>query len=345
MTSRATVLVTGASGFVATHAILQLLERGYAVRGTLRTPERAESLRAVIAGAGADPAGLDFVTADLAGDAGWAEAAAGCRYVLHVASPIGAKQPRDPNDFIAPARDGARRVIEAAIEAGTERVVMTSSIAAVCYGRTAPLMRRFTEEDWTDPMAPTTTPYTKSKTLAEREAWRVVEHDGGATSLATVNPGLILGPVLEKDYGSSAEVVRKLMSGRLPACPRLGWPVVDVRDVAAMHIAAMETPAAGGHRFLCGNDFMWIREIAAVLRHRFPDYRRRIPKLPAPDVLVRLFALFDAQARALASELGQRKDLDTTKAREILNWQPRPNEEAICATAETLIRFGIVKAP
>ena len=335
------MLVTGASGFIASHCIIQLLGQGYRVRGTLRDMTRADSMAAVIGRhVASGSADLSFVQADLMDDSGWGPAAEGCEFVLHVASPVPIDSPKDPNALIAPAREGTLRVLRAARDNGVKRVVLTSSTAAVSYGEGGRPHADFTEEDWTDPDGPGVSAYARSKILAERAAWAFAESEG--LELAVINPSLVLGPVLEADYGSSAELVKRLLQGRFPGCPRLGWPIVDVRDVAALHIAAMQTPAANGHRFLCADGFMWLRDIALVLREHLPDRKARIPARPLPDFLVRLIGLFDHQVRSAASELGSRRAVSCEKARRMLDWQPRTATEAITATADSLIEHGIV---
>lgn len=336
------VLVTGASGFIASHCIIKLLDNGYRVRGTLRDLARADGMRAIIESHAQTNAGLDFVQADLLDDAGWPPAAEGCEYVLHVASPVPVDAPKDPNALIEPARDGTLRVLRAARDTGVKRVVVTSSTAAVSYGEGGRAHTDFTEDDWTDPDGPGVSAYARSKILAERAAWNFVNTEGGGLELAVINPSLVLGPVLERDYGSSAELVKRLLKGKFPGCPRLGWPVVDVRDVAALHIAAMEAPAANGHRFLCADTFMWLRDIALVLREHVPDHRASIPIRPLPDLLVRAIGLFDHRVGSVVSELGSRRAVSSDKARRMLGWRPRSSEEAIIATADSLIAHGIV---
>jgi dihydroflavonol-4-reductase len=342
MTQPTTVLVTGASGFIATHCIIQLLKRGYAVRGSLRTPARGDSIRAII-GEHTDPGNrLDFVAADLTDDTGWAAAAEGCQYVVHTASPIPLAPPKHADDLIVPARDGALRVLKAASQAGVKRTVMTSSTAAVCYGHKGAITRPFTEEDWSTPEGGDHSAYTRSKTIAERAAWDLMAGDKSGMTLAVVNPGAVLGPVLEKDYGSSAEIVRKLMAGEFPGYAHLGWPLVDVRDVADMHVLAMETPAAAGERFLCAGEFLWMKEITEVLRSRYADYARKLPRRNLPNWVVRLFALFDPATASVVSALDRKHEVSHDKATRVLGWTPRPAAEAIAATADSLIKFGIV---
>ena len=301
---------------------------------------RADNMAAVIGRHVASGPGLSFVQADLLDDAGWGTAAEGCDFVLHVASPVQIDSPKDPNALIAPAREGTLRVLRAARDNGVKRVVLTSSTAAVSYGEGGRPHADFTEEDWTDPEGPGVSAYARSKILAERAAWEFAESEG--LELAVINPSLVLGPILEADYGSSAELIRRLLEGKFPGCPRLGWPVVDVRDVAALHIAAMETAQANGHRFLCADAFMWLRDIARVLSEHLPNRRAHIPARPLPDFLVRLMGMFDHRVRSVVSELGSRRAVSSEKARRMLNWQPRTATQAITATADSLIEHGIV---
>lgn len=339
------VLVTGGSGFVAGHCILQLLAAGYAVRATVRSGGGAARVRRQLRIGGGEPDGmLTFAQADLTEDRGWAEAVAGARFVLHVASPFPANIPKDENELIMPAREGALRVLRVARDAGVERVVLTSSFAAVGYGQGArPAERPFTEEDWTDPdRAPTA--YVKSKTLAERAAWDFLAREGGSLELAVVNPTGVLGPVLGPDTSASIEVVIRLLKGSLPGTPRLSFGFVDARDVADLHLRAMVDPAASGERFLAvAGPPVSMHELALVLKARLGPAARRVPARTLPDWLLRVFALFDRSVAQVVPELGEVKHVSSDKARRVLGWAPRSNEEAIVATAESLLRLGLVK--
>ena len=335
------VLVTGGSGFVGAHCILQLLGAGYRVRTTLRSLKREGDVRAMIKAGGADPGDrLTFAVADLTADAGWPQAVAGCAAVLHVASPFPAGAPRREEELIVPARDGALRVLRAARDAGVRRVVMTSSFAAIGYGQKV-TDRPFSEENWTDPDGRRVTAYAKSKTLAERAAWDFIAREGRNLELAVVNPVAIFGPVLGPDYSTSIVLLRRLLDGALPGIPRLSFGVIDVRDVADLHIRAMTSPAAGGQRFLAiAGDFMTIEEMARVLRSRLGEAAARVPTRVLPDWMVRLAALFDAAIAQTTPELGKHKRASNEKARRLLGWSPRSNEEAIVATAESLLKLG-----
>lgn len=338
------VLVSGGSGFVGSRCILQLLAAGHEVRTTVRSLEREPEVRAVLRGGGAGPdAPLRFHAADLQRDAGWVEAAAGCDYVLHVASPFPAGLPRHEDELIVPAREGALRVLRAARDAGVRRVVLTSSFAAIGYGH-EPGGAPFDETAWTDPEAGVP-PYVKSKTLAERAAWDFIGREGGALELAVVNPVAVLGPVLGPDYATSILLVQRMLAGTMPGCPRLYFGVVDVRDVADLHLRAMTHPAARGERFLAtAGDFLSIFEIAAILRRRLGAAAAKAPAREMPDWLVRLAARFSPTARQALPELGKRKNGSSAKARRLLGWAPRSSEEAIVATAESLLQLGLVKA-
>ncbi len=342
-----TVLVTGGSGFVGSHCILRLLAAGHRVRATVRGLDREPLVRALLLQGGADPGDrLSLVVADLERDAGWGEAVAGCEYVLHVASPFPATLPRDENELIVPAREGALRVLRASRQAGVRRVVLTSSFAAVAHGHGPSLWdATFDESSWTDPDGGhDVLPYVKSKTLAERAAWEFVSREGGGLELAVINPVAVLGPVLGSDTSTSILLIQRLLDGAFPGLPRFTFGVVDVRDVADLHVRAMTDPAARGERFLAvAGDFVAIRDVARMLRARLGASARRVPTRELPDWLVRLAALRDRAARQIVPELGRRWNATGEKARRLLGWAPRPPEEAILATAESLVRLGLVK--
>jgi nucleoside-diphosphate-sugar epimerase len=338
------VLVTGGSGFIGSHCILKLLAAGHEVRTTVRNMRRESEVRAILKQGGAEPGGrLSVVAADLEHDAGWPEAVAGCDFVLHVASPFPSNLPKQEDELIVPAREGALRVLRVSRGAGVKRVVLTSSFAAIGYGhkeQSAP----FTETSWTDPSAADATAYVKSKTLAERAAWDFIAVEGGNLELSVVNPVGVFGPVLGPDYSTSILVVQRMMDGAVPGCPRLYFGVVDVRDVADLHIRAMTHPAAKGERFLAvAGDFMSIVGIATVLRARMGAAAKRVPTRQLPDWLVRLAAVRDPAVKQILPELGKMKNATSEKARRVLGWAPRSNEECIVATAESLLRLGLLK--
>src|SRR3954469_12028327 len=286
--AHAPVLVTGGTGFLGGWCVAELLRRGLEVRTTVRDVAREPAVRATLERAGVDAGDrLTVVAADLGADDGWAEAVADCGGVLHVASPFPPEQPKDPDELIVPARDGALRVIKASLDAGVERIVMTSSVAAVRHGRPASPDKPYTEEDWTDGDDVRRTPYIRSKTIAERAAWDHVRAAGAEDRLATVNPGAIIGPVLNDDHSFSLQVAKRLLDGAMPAMPRLGFTFVDVRDVADLHIRALTDPAGAGQRFLATDEFLWISDVAAIMRERLGERASKVPTRVAPNFLVR----------------------------------------------------------
>jgi nucleoside-diphosphate-sugar epimerase len=336
-----TVLVTGGSGFVGSHVVLLLLGSGHVVRTTVRSLTREADVRAMLSGAGADTGGrLSFFAADLERDAGWAEAAAGCDYVIHVASPMPLAAPKTEDEVIVPARDGVLRVLKAARDAKVKRVVLTSTCGAIYYGH-PPQQAPFDETSWTN-IHGEMSAYVKSKAIAERAAWAFMAAEGGTLELSVVNPSGIFGPVLGPDFSSSIELVTRLMNGA-PGCPQLYFGVVDVRDVADLHLRAMTNPAAKGERFIAvSGGVMSMLEIARVLKARLGDAAKKVPTRQLPDWFVRLVALFDPRMRQLLPLLGNIRNATSAKAERVLGWRPRPREDAIVATAESLVKFGIV---
>ena len=341
----ATVLVTGGSGFVGSHCIVQLHAAGHTVRTTVRSLSREPEVRAMLKRGGCEPGeALTFFAADLEKDAGWAEAVKGCDYVLHVASPFPAGVPKHEDDLIVPAREGALRVLRAAREAGVKRVVLTSSFAAIGYGqgtRSTP----YDETSWTDVRSPDVQAYPKSKTLAERAAWDFVEKEGNGLELSVVNPVGIFGPVLGPDVSTSILLVQRLLDGALPGCPQLYFGVVDVRDVADLHLRAMTDPAAKGERFIAvAGDFMAVRDIARALKARLGPAAKRVPTMQLPNWVLHLAALRDPAVKLLLPELGKTKNATNAKAKRVLGWAPRSSEDALVATAESLANLGLLRA-
>ena len=335
------VLVTGGSGFVGGHVILQLLDAGHVVRTTVRSLTREPGVRAMLGDAGA-AAGqrLAFFAADLERDEGWAEAVAGCDYVIHVASPIPAKAPKSEDELIVPARDGVLRVLRAARDANVRRVVLTSSCGAVYYGH-PPQTAPFDETSWTNVRGEMSA-YVRSKAIAERAAWDFMAAEGGALELSVINPAGIFGPVLGADFSSSIDLVTRLMKG-MPGCPRLYFGVVDVRDVADLHVRAMTDPAAKGERFIAvSGAVMSMLDIATILKARLGDAAKKVPTRQLPNWLVRFVALFDPTMRTLVPLLDNKRYATSAKAERVLGWKPRSREDAIVATAESLMKFGIV---
>ncbi len=338
------VLVTGGSGFVAIHCIDQLLRAGYNVRTTVRSLAREPDVRAMLTTAGTPrQKALTFIAADLTADKSWPEAVAGCRYILHVASPFPASAPKNENDLIVPAREGALRVLRAARDAGVERVVQTSSFAAVGYGH-KPQTAPFDETTWTNLDSSDVSAYAKSKTLPERAAWDLIAKEGGALELSVVNPVGVFGPTFGPDYGTSILIVKRLLDGSVPACPRMGFGVVDVRDVADMHLRAMTNAAAKGERFLAvAGASISLLDVATILKKRMGAAARRVPTRELPDWLVRSAALFIPDMKMIAPELGNKKNVSNEKARRVLGWSPRSNEDCIAAAGESLKQLGLLK--
>jgi nucleoside-diphosphate-sugar epimerase len=276
---------------------------------------------------------LSVFDADLTADAGWAAAVAGCDYVLHVASPLGITRAKDPDELIVPARDGTLRVLRAAVRAGVRRVVLTSSTAAA----TPPQGSAGSGHDeavWTDLAAGRLDAYRRSKVISERAAWRFFDEHPGTTSLATVLPAAVLGPVLTTDNLGSVQAIDRLLNG-MPGIPKLGMNIVDVRDVADLHIRAMTDPQAAGQRFIAVSEFMWLNDVAARLRAALGEQARRVPTRTLPNILVRAAALFDPALRAATPLLGRRYTHSAQKARQLLNWKPRPAATTVidCATS------------
>jgi len=343
MTPNKPVLVTGASGFIAIHCIIQLLEQGYHVRGTLRSMNREGELHKTLARFVQAYDRLTLVKADLLEDTGWAEAVRGCDFVLHVASPFPLETPKDENDLIRPAREGTLRVLRAAAENGVKRVVLTSSNAAISAGHPAS-KTHFDESDWSLPDSPTIDPYSKSKTLAERAAWEFMKNlpQGHPLELAVINPGLVLGPLPDTHQRTSGEFIQQLLSGKLPGLARLQFSCVDVRDVASAHLAAMVTPEAAGQRFLCVSEQFWIQEAAVILNKHFAARGYKIKMTILPSWLIYIVAVFIKPVRLTLRSLDKETHVDTSHIRKILNWKPRNLEEMVVSMAESLIELKMV---
>jgi len=331
-----TVLVTGGSGFLGGWCVLGALGRGYKVRASVRDGSRERELREMVQAQTGSSERLEIAIADLAGDDGWEEAVTGCSYVLHTASPFPTAQPKDPDELIVPAREGTLRVLRASLAAGVGRVVITSSVAAVRNGGGPPPNRPLTEEDWTDPTLAHLTPYTRSKTIAERAAWELVRERDASAQLAVVNPSAILGPTLSAKHSASLELVERLLGG-MPGMPRLSFSVVDVRDVAELHLLAMAAPEAAGERFLAAGPSLWIPEMAKILREQLGTDAAKVPRRTLPNGLVRLAARFDPALRAFAPDLGKQTLFSSEKAEQRLGWRLRPVQETLVDCARSLL--------
>jgi dihydroflavonol-4-reductase len=334
-----TVLVTGGSGFLGGWAVVELLRRGYSVRTTIRDLTRAPQVRAMIA-TEVDPGDrLRFIQADLLKDQGWDEAAAEADFVLHVASPMPVGEFRG-QDVITPAREGTLRVLRAARRAAVKRVVITSSTAAaVPPAEAAGVVSD--ETIWTDLPPKPTHNYARSKTLAEQDAWAYVRDNGGL-ELTTVLPNQIQGPVLGHDFSPSVSIIAMMLNGKLPAVPHVGWGIVDVRDVVELHIRAMNSPKAPGHRFIANSDFLWLKDVAQILREELPDKAAKVRTRSLPNFVVRLGGLFNYEMKQLAASLDDKQLLSAAKAKQMLGWTPRTAREAVVATAHSLVEKGFV---
>jgi len=335
------VLVTGGAGFIAVHCILQLLNTGYRVRATLRSLDRAAAVRAML-GEGGVEAGerLSFIQADLSADANWDEAVKGCTYVLHVASPTPKLNFKHEDEMIIPSREGVLRVLRASRDGGVKRVVLTSAIGAIVYGhprQTTP----YDETTWTDTTnAPA---YQKSKTLAEKAAWEFMAREGGSLELAVVNPAAVMGPVLGPDYSHSIYLIKNLLSGKMPGCPKINSCFVDVRDVADLHLRAMSDPKAKGERFIAtGGESIWLAGVAAILKENLGHAAASVKVRQLPNILLRIAALKDPMVKSMIPLLGIPMNLTSAKAIRQLGWSPRSAKAAILATAESLIRLNLL---
>jgi nucleoside-diphosphate-sugar epimerase len=335
------VLLTGISGFLGGHVALELLKAGYLVRGSVRDLRKADKVRDTLGKAGADLSRVEFVALDLMSDAGWDDAMRDVRYLQHTASPFVTKEPKDRNDLIRPAVEGTQRAIGAALRAKVERIVVTSSMAAIMYGhdkaRTAP----FTAADWTDLEGRQISGYVESKTRAEKAAWELVDRAGRHDDLATINPGAIFGPLLDEDPGTSVALLKRMFDGSLPAAAKIAFIVVDVRDVAAAHVAAMTSDAARGKRFPMGNGTFSLMELAGILRKGIPDRAAKLPRMEVPDWVVRLVAFVDADIRGNLGELGVVKRADASDVKRLLGRDLIGPDEATLSSARSLIAQGL----
>jgi dihydroflavonol-4-reductase len=331
-----TVLVTGGSGYLGGWCVVELLRRGYLVRTTVRDLAREAEVRTTVATQVDAGDRLTVLAADLLDDAGWGDAASGCDYVLHVASPFPPVQPKDPDELIVPARDGTLRVLEASLDAGVDRIVVTSSVAAITGSGKPVRGRPLDEQDWSDPDNPKLSPYARSKTIAERAAWDFMRERGATEKLATVNPGAIIGPALSDDRSFSLQAIERLLKG-MPGVPRIGFSFVDVRDVADLEIRAMTAPEAGGERFVAVESFQWMADVATVLRDRMGEAAAKVPTRTVPNLLVRGMAIFDPSVRSILGQLGKKSELSSERARTRLGWSPRPIDDTIVECAQSLL--------
>lgn len=336
-----TVLVTGGSGSIGGWTIVELLRRGYIVRTTIRSLDREVEVRALISSAVSPGDRLSFFAADLTSDVGWDSAVAGCDYVLHIAAPVGVEAPRDPEVLIVPTRDGALRVLRAACRAKVERVVMTSAIEACRPPMLAPDSVS-DESVWTDTNDPKLGPYRLAKTLAERAAWDFMNTQAGPTTLTTILPSAVVGPALSKESLHPVHLVQRMLSGGLPRLPRIGFCVVDIRDVVELHIRAMTAPEAAGQRFIAAGDWVWMADVASFLRSALGDSAKKVPTKAMPDLVLRIVSLFNRQLKFVVPLLGRKHVFTSAKAEAVLGWKPRSAEEAIVDSAKSTVAIGAV---
>ena len=338
-----TVLLTGASGYIAKHIAVQLLNGGYAVRGSLRNLTRADEVRAAVLPHLTLPLDdrLSFVALDLEQDAGWAAALTGVDVLMHTASPFPLAQPKNPTDLIRPAVQGALRALNAAKAAGVMRVVLTSSSAAVAGGPLPPGKTAFDEADWTNPNAPGTSAYTQSKTLAERAAWDFVRDVAPQMQLTTINPVLVVGPPLDAHFGTSVSIIERLLKASDPMIPHFGFATVDVRDVALAHVLALTTPGTASKRYIAADQFLWFTDIAKILKTNFPS--RKIVTRRAPNFVVRILGLFDKSIAGIVPMLGRKDEVSGARAQAELGLKFRDVRRSVVETAQFLIDQKLVK--
>jgi len=342
MANKETVLVTGGAGFIASYCIIALLNNGYKVKATLRNINKAALVKQMLAEGGIKSfEDISFTEADLADEASWEKAAEGCQYVIHPASPTPNTDAKTEDDFVIPAKNGVLFVLRAAKKAGVKRVVLTSAFGAVGFGtvKTTP----YTEEDWTV-LNDTVFPYQRSKTISEKAAWDFINNEGAGMQLAVVNPTAVLGPVLSDDFSHSIQNIKQMMNGDMKALPKIISGYVDVRDVADLHFKAMTMPQANGQRFIAASgDGLSLLDIAKVLRKNLGEKAAKVPAKELPNWVIKALTLFKPQLKAVTPYLGMVKRASSAKAIQLLGWKPRPTDEAIMATANSLIKMNLVK--
>ena len=336
------IMITGVSGFLGSHMAVEGLKRGYKVVGTIRNKEKeAEVISTLKSHVSADQLNnLQFSYCDLTKSEGWSEAMAGCEAIIHVASPFNLELPKHEDDLIIPARNGVKHVFEAALQNNIHRIVQTSSIAAIMYGNEKG-KSNFDETDWTNENGPMVSPYTKSKTLAEKLVWEIAQQNP-QLKVTTINPGFILGPILGKDPGTSAAVILKMMKGEYPGVPQLGFPTVDVRDVIELHFKALESETAIGQRYAAVSESIWFKEIAQFVLDAQPSYNKKVKAKELPNWFIKIFSLFEKSTRMIIPELGFKANISNEKAKQQLGFAPRTAKEAVMSTANALVEMKLV---
>lgn len=335
------VLVTGLTGYIASHVSAKLLEKGYRVRGTVRNKAKGRRVLAAMAQTGIDTSDVELVVAELGADAGWKDAVKDCRFIQHIASPFPLEAPSDREALVPEARAGAQRVLENGLSAGVERIVLTSSTAAMMGQPGRGKQMTITEQDWSDPDWKPMTAYPVSKTRAELSAWAYADAQGFRDKLVTINPGLVFGPDPYDNGGASLAVIREMMNGEFPAIPKLAFPISDVRDVASLHVAAMTADGAGGRRLISAGKTLWFKDIVALLRAEYPT--AKLPKSELPTFILRLIALFDDRVKGILPDLGTFHDVDAAYVTSLTGVVPRPAKESVLASARDLVAHGAVE--
>ncbi|WP_409433329.1 NAD-dependent epimerase/dehydratase family protein [Litorimonas sp. RW-G-Af-16] len=341
-----TVLVTGLSGFIASHVAERLLGRGFAVRGTVRDKKKGQAIVDKLAVNGVDVTALELVEADLDSDAGWHDAVQDCRYIQHIASPFPLEAPSDREALVPAARAGTMRVLENGFGAGAERIVMTSSMVAMMGQKGRGSHMRVTEDDWSDPDWRPLTAYPVSKTRAELSAWAYVDAQPQTDRerLTTVCPGIVFGPDTYKNGGASLGLIKAMFEGEFPRVPKVAYPIIDVRDCAAIHVKAMTQKEAGGRRLMAAGETLWFQQIAEILAKAYPQ-AEKLPKSEFPNLMVRLVGLFDDRVKGVLPDLGIFHEADAAYVSSLTHVMPRPAKEAILAAAASLVANGDVKLP
>ena len=336
------VLLTGINGFIARHIALTLLREGYSVRGTIRKASDADAVRKVLSNNGADVSRLEFAEVDLGKDAGWVDAVVGCEYVQHVASPFPIEQPRDREALVPAARQGALRVLDASFKADVQRIVFTSSMVAMMYRPGRPHQLKVTEEDWTDPEWRALSAYIVSKTRAEEAVWQWADRYGWRERLTIINPGFVLGPALDRRIGTSLNVIQLIMEGAYPALPPVYFPVVDVRDLATLHVKAMTAPDVETRRLIGAGETVSFSDMGRILKEAFPDRARKIPSGELPSFFVRFLSNFDRTLKSVTADLGVVPHAESSYVTELTGVTFRPARESVVSAAQSLIDNGIV---
>lgn len=341
MENKETVLVTGGSGFIASYCMITLLKNGFKVKATLRFLNKSDLVKKMLKQGGIKSfENLSFVEADLQNEHSWEKVVEGCNYVIHVASPTPNTEAKTEDDFVITAKNGVLFVMRAAKKAGVKRVVLTSAFGAVGMGTAK--TTAYTEEDWTV-INDTVAPYQRSKTISEKTAWDFIKNEGSGMELAVVNPTGVLGPVLSEDYSHSIQTIKQMLNGEVSGCPKMSFGYVDVRDVADLHFKAMTMPQASGQRFIAvAGETISVLDIARILKKNLGEKASKVPVRELPNWLVKLLAVFLPKLRMIVPHLGLVKEASNEKAKTLLGWQPRSNEEAIVATAKSLIDLNLV---